>query len=70
MNMQEIRGIARQLGVNSGRLTKVRLIHAIQRDEGNFDCFATASDGYCDQAGCLWRTDCLAASKEAGKAAA
>ena len=70
MKMQEIRSIAKEHGVKSGRLSKLNLIHAIQRDEGNFDCFATASEGYCDQDGCLWRSDCFAAAKEANKAAA
>jgi hypothetical protein len=39
------------------------LIRAIQLKEGNFDCFATAHEGVCDQGGCLWRTDCFAASR-------
>ncbi|MDQ7835092.1 MAG: hypothetical protein RDU24_06890 [Humidesulfovibrio sp.] len=30
-----------------------------QRQEGHFDCFATARDGYCDQGGCAYRSDCL-----------
>lgn len=70
MNMQEIRRIAKRHGVKSARLTKIKLIHAIQRDEGNFDCFATALDSYCDQDACLWRSDCFAAAKEIGKTAA
>jgi len=69
MNMQEIRSIAKQHGVKAARLTKIKLIQAIQRDEGNFDCFATARDGYCDQDGCLWRADCFAAAKETARAA-
>ena len=64
MNMQEIRDIARCYGVKSGRLSKVRLIHAIQQVEGNFDCFATAGDGYCDRDDCLWRADCFEAAKK------
>jgi hypothetical protein len=34
------------------------LIREIQKAEGNFDCFKTASD-YCDQWACCFRTDCL-----------
>ncbi len=64
MNMQEIRVIAKDYGVKAGRLSKIRLIHEIQRVEGNFDCFATAAAGYCDQAGCLWRDDCFDAAKK------
>jgi len=70
MNMQEIRSIAKEHGVKSARLTKINLVRAIQQVEGNFDCFATARDGYCDQYDCLWRTDCFAAAKEMSKAAA
>ncbi|MBE0568964.1 MAG: hypothetical protein IH577_04745 [Deltaproteobacteria bacterium] len=38
------------------------LIHAIQRTEGNFDCFGTARDGACDQENCKWREACIAES--------
>ena len=62
MNLQEIRAIARQYHVNSSGLSKTELIHEIQRQEGNFDCFGTACDGVCDQMGCLWREDCFAAA--------
>ena len=64
MNMQEIRVIAKDHGVKTGRLSKVKLIHSIQQLEGNFDCFATAIDGFCDQAECLWRNDCFDAAKK------
>ncbi|ROR32873.1 SAP domain-containing protein [Inmirania thermothiophila] len=63
MNMKEIRLIAREKGVHPGRLRKVELVRTIQRAEGNFDCFATAYDGECDQLGCRWREDCLALSR-------
>ncbi|MFQ5488468.1 MAG: SAP domain-containing protein [Gammaproteobacteria bacterium] len=62
MNMQEIREIARSHGLKTGKQTKITLIRNIQRAEGNFDCFATASDGDCSQQDCLWRQDCLALS--------
>lgn len=39
-------------------LKKVEMIRAIQRAEGNFDCFGTASN-YCDQLSSLFRQDCL-----------
>lgn len=63
MKMQKIREIARDQGLEPGRAEKVELIRAIQRQEGNFDCFATAWDGVCDQSGCLWREDCFAAAR-------
>ncbi len=67
MNLQEIRRIARHQGLKKvERLDKVALVRTIQRQEGNFDCFATAVDAVCDQHRCLWRDDCFAAVK-AGK---
>ncbi|MDX1252854.1 MAG: SAP domain-containing protein [Gammaproteobacteria bacterium] len=68
MQMPEIRAIARGLGltppVTQG---KTQLVRDIQRQEGNFDCFATAYDGQCDQVDCVWRVDCFALSKKAQK---
>jgi hypothetical protein len=36
---------------------------AIQTTERNFDCFATACKGVCDQAGCSSREDCFDAAR-------
>ena len=63
MKIQRVREIARERGLQSGKAEKEELIKAIQRQEGNFDCFATAYDGVCDQTGCLWREDCFAAAR-------
>ena len=62
MKLQEIRAIAKLHQINSSGLSKTELIHRIQRQEGNFDCFATACDGVCDQMECLWREDCFDAA--------
>jgi hypothetical protein len=43
-------------------------IHKKQKNEGNFDCFATA-DNYCDQVRCKYRRWCLH-MEEAGEATA
>ena len=64
MNMQEIRGLAKEFGIKTSRMTKVNLVRSIQLAEGNFSCFASAVDGECDQAGCSWREDCFAAAKK------
>ena len=64
MKMQEIREIAKRMGIKSGRLNKMKLIRTIQLGEGNFDCFASAAEGECDQSLCKWREDCLPASKK------
>lgn len=65
MNMQDIRNIAKEFGLKTGKKTKIDLVRTIQLTEGNFDCFATASAGECDQTGCLWRKDCLTLAKKA-----
>ncbi len=64
MNMQEIRGLASDYGVKASRASKVELIQAIQIAEGNFNCFASADNGECDQLECSWRDDCFAAAKK------
>lgn len=65
MLLKEIREIARDRGIKGGKMSKEQLIKQIQRDEGNFDCFGTALDGFCDQCGCSWREDCLIPAKSA-----
>jgi hypothetical protein len=67
MHMQDIRAIARDLGVKTGRSTKADLVRTIQRAEGNFDCFASADQGVCDQADCLWRQDCLREARRSAR---
>ncbi len=42
MEIQEIRHIARQHGLNLARLDKADPIRAIQKRAGSFDCFARA----------------------------
>ena len=63
MNIQKIRSIAKEHGIKTDKINKIDLIHAIQHNEGNFECFATASNQYCDQESCLWREDCFSASQ-------
>lgn len=64
MQMQEIRTIAKNFGIKTSRQNKVELVRSIQMAEGNFNCFATAVNGICDQAGCSWRNDCFEAAKK------
>lgn len=64
MNMMEIRGLARDHGIKASRTSKVELIRAIQVAEGNFNCFASAINGECDQSNCNWREDCFEAAKK------
>jgi len=60
MKIQEVREIAGKMHVTAGKLNKTELIRAIQRAEGNADCFALKGHE-CDQANCLWREDCMKA---------
>jgi hypothetical protein len=64
MKLQEVKAIAKQRGIDYGRMSKGDLIKAIQRAEGNNDCFGTALSTECCQMICLWRKDCL---KDKGK---
>lgn len=65
MKMQDIRVLGREKGLRFGvGVSKVGAIRAIQKAEGNFDCFGRAGSGYCDQGDCLFRSACLAKSLE------
>ena len=64
MNMQEIRVRAKDFDINTSRMSKAKLIQTIQLSEGNFNCFASAIEGECDQTNCMWRDDCFNAAKK------
>ena len=59
MKLQEVKAIAKQRGVDTGRMRKDELIKAIQRAECNNACFGTSFSTECGQISCLWRKDCL-----------
>ncbi len=58
MKMQEVREMAKKLGLKTGGMKKVDLIRAIQSEEGNTPCYQTEV-GSCDQTDCCWRDGCL-----------
>lgn len=66
MKLEEVRSIAKSHSINPNHLSKSELIRTIQTEEGNFDCFATAYDGECDQGNCLWRGECFDAAIKGG----
>jgi hypothetical protein len=59
MKIQDIRKIAKKMGLESGKMKKTELIRTIQKAEGNNDCFATPYVRQCNQMNCLWREDCI-----------
>lgn len=63
MKVEEIKKIAQKMGVPAAG-PKAEIIKSIQRTEGNFDCFGTAVNSYCDQNSCMWMTDCLKPAKK------
>lgn len=60
MKVNEIRERGQAMGMSGlANLRKAEMIRAIQRAEGNPDCFGAAWRFGCPQQGCAWRTDCL-----------
>ncbi len=59
MNLKQVKDMAKTKGIKVGNMKKENIIRAIQRTEGNYECFGTAINGECDQSDCLWREDCL-----------
>ncbi|KAF0217120.1 MAG: hypothetical protein FD174_3421 [Geobacteraceae bacterium] len=58
MKTEEIKEIAKQRGVKTGKMKKGEIIRAIQEAEGNPMCFDTGKAAECGQMSCLWREDC------------
>ncbi len=59
MKLREIKVIAKTKGIDARNMKKTDLIRAIQKSEGNFDCYGSAVSGVCDRLDCAWRKDCL-----------
>ncbi len=60
MELQEIREIAREMGIGTRGMGKAEAVRAIQRAVGEIDCFGSAAGEECDQEDCMWREDCFA----------
>lgn len=58
MKIEQIREIAKQRGVKTGKMKKGEIIRAIQEAEGNPTCFDTGKAAECGEMSCLWREDC------------
>jgi hypothetical protein len=44
-------------------LARVESVRLSQRNEGYFDCFGRAENGFCDQGGCVYHAECLSVSQ-------
>ena len=62
MKIQDVRKMAKCSQIDSFGKSKTEIIRALQKTEGNFDCYGRATSGFCDQAGCRWKEDCLTES--------
>ncbi len=60
MELREIREMAKALGVDATGMGKAEVVRAVQRAEGEVDCYASAAAEECDQEDCMWREDCFA----------
>ena len=60
MRFQEIREIAKNMGVGTYRMKKTDLVRTIQREENNIECYGTERVYICQEEACLWRSDCMA----------
>jgi hypothetical protein len=58
VTMAEIKDKAKNFGINPANMKKTDLIHAIQRAEGNTQCYGT-TNGACQWTECCFRADCL-----------
>jgi len=58
MKLDDIKEIAKQHNIKTGKMKKAELVAAIQLAESNEPCFATGAADSCAQEECLWREDC------------
>ncbi|MBT0665249.1 Rho termination factor N-terminal domain-containing protein [Geobacter pelophilus] len=58
MKMDDVKEVAKGLGIKPGKMKKSDLIREIQRAEGNEECYNSGKADQCGQAGCAWREDC------------
>jgi len=57
MTVKEIKKMAKEMGIKSGKMLKTDLIREIQGKEGNTPCFQTGVVA-CSQTRCCWFGDC------------
>lgn len=58
MKLEEIKSIAQLYSIKVSKMKKSELVRAIQRAEGNEQCFEAGKSATCGQSGCSWREIC------------
>ena len=58
MKIEEIKEIAKQHNIKTGKAKKSDLVRTIQHAEGNEQCFDSGKVAQCGQERCAWREDC------------
>ena len=64
MNFNEIRKMAKSMGISTYRMKKMDMIRAIQRAENNIECYSTQRVENCYEDGCLWRNECFSVNHD------
>jgi hypothetical protein len=59
MTLKQVKKMANEKGIKVGNMKKDNIIRAIQRAEGNPECFGNTNAKLCVELSCLWRDDCL-----------
>lgn len=54
---------ARPQNSQEAMLARVEQVRMSQREEGSFDCFGRAGQGFCDQGDCAYHAECLSVSR-------
>jgi hypothetical protein len=62
MNLNDIKKMAKDMGINTYGMKKIDVVRAIQQAENNIECYGTERVDTCHEDGCLWRNDCLSLS--------
>jgi len=58
MKLEVIKSIAQLYSIKVNKMKKAELVKAIQRAEGNEQCFEAGKSATCGQIGCSWREIC------------
>ena len=58
MKLEEVKLIAQLYSLKVNKMKKSELVRAIQKAEGNVQCFETGKSASCGQSGCSWREIC------------